>query len=124
MKNGYLEIPAEWLAANPTFTLSIPLEARLIASHPFTNQNTLSLARGPIVYCVEDIDNPWVEDHFKVSTGVSVSNLLSLLIYDQSVQLDPHCKLTEESVNDSESGDQFVGVTVINGAYAIDVQDV
>ena len=65
-RNGYIELTSKWLSCNPQFTLSIDLEPRLIASHPLTNQKTLSLARGPIIYCVEDVDNAWVNDHFKV----------------------------------------------------------
>jgi hypothetical protein len=42
------------------------MKVREIAPHPFTNLNIVALARGPIVYCVEDVDNPWVQDHFKV----------------------------------------------------------
>ncbi|KAK3679576.1 hypothetical protein LTR37_021402 [Vermiconidia calcicola] len=103
-KNGYLDIPPNWLSQNSTFTLSKPLEPRLIAPHPFTNQTTLSLARGPIVYCVEDADNPWVSDHFK------------------AVQLDPRCKIEERSIDDDASGDSFVGLTVSDGASAIDLQ--
>ena len=64
--NGYLTLPAEWLSSNPSFAVTIPLEPRLISSHPFANQNTVSLARGPVVYCVEDFNNDWVKDHFKV----------------------------------------------------------
>jgi uncharacterized protein len=38
---------------------------RLISPHPSSNQSIAAVARGPIVYCVEDIDNAWVSDHFK-----------------------------------------------------------
>jgi hypothetical protein len=65
-QNGYIELTSDWLASNPNFTLCIDLEPRLITSHPLTNQRTVSLARGPVVYCVEDVDNDWVQDHFKV----------------------------------------------------------
>lgn len=43
------------------------MEVRCLVPHPHTNQNTVALARGPLVYCVEDVDNPWVSDHFKVT---------------------------------------------------------
>ena len=69
-KNRYIELTSEWLSSNSAFTLSVNLEPRLIASHPLTNQKTLSVARGPIVYCVEDVDNSWVSDHFKVGDSV------------------------------------------------------
>lgn len=65
-QNGYVELTSEWLSCNRDFTLSMDIRPRMITSHPLTNQNTLSMARGPIVYCVEDVDNPWVDDHFKV----------------------------------------------------------
>ncbi|AEO64925.1 uncharacterized protein THITE_2048089 [Thermothielavioides terrestris NRRL 8126] len=66
LSKGYLSLPASYTAANPTFTLSIHgLSPRLIAPHPYTNQHTLTLARGPVIYCVEDADNPWEANHFR-----------------------------------------------------------
>lgn len=79
------------------------MRPRLISPHPFTNQESLTAARGPIVYCVEDMDNPWVKDHFK------------------TVQLDPHCKIEEEMVTDKESGDTYVALKVVKGASLVDV---
>lgn len=73
MHKGYLSLPADWLSKNRNFKLSIPIAPRLIASHPFTNQNTFSVARGPVVYCAEDYDNDWVKDHFKVRDNLSFS---------------------------------------------------
>lgn len=70
VSKGYLTLSAEWLSKNPGFKLSIPLAPRVIASHPFSNQNTLAIARGPVVYCAEDFDNTWVQDHFKVRIGL------------------------------------------------------
>lgn len=71
LENGYLTIPSEWLTENRTFILAFPLEPRWIVPHPSTEQSTISLARGPVVYCVEDYDNNWVNDHFRVRTSVS-----------------------------------------------------
>lgn len=45
--------------------LDLPMRARLAFSHPNTTQATLSLVRGPLVYCLEDEDNKWEHDHFK-----------------------------------------------------------
>jgi DUF1680 family protein len=67
VNKGYIAIPSDWLEQYPEFTLSIPLKSRLLSSHPLTTQNTVTIARGPVVYCVEDFDNPWVLDHFAVS---------------------------------------------------------
>ncbi|OHE97970.1 hypothetical protein CORC01_06833 [Colletotrichum orchidophilum] len=68
-KGGYLRLDASYTASNPVFSLNVGgssgFAPRYIAPHPYTNQHTLSLARGPIVYCVEDADHPWEGNHFK-----------------------------------------------------------
>jgi hypothetical protein len=54
------------------------------------------------VYCVEDVDNPWVKDHFK------------------SVQLDPAaCSVGERVVSDATTGDKYVALTVAKGASIV-----
>lgn len=42
------------------------MQARIVRPHPLTMQRVAYVTRGPIVYCVEDIDHPWEGDHFKV----------------------------------------------------------
>ena len=54
------------------------------------------------MYCVEDIDNSWVQDHFK------------------TVQLDPNCKVEESTVTDKETGDTYVALKVTKGASLMD----
>jgi DUF1680 family protein len=67
ISRGYLTLPADWVTDNQSFTLSLPLQPRwLTQGTNATTSGLLTLARGPIMYCVEDVDNPWVEDHFKV----------------------------------------------------------
>lgn len=77
-----------------------------------TYQNTLSLARGPIVYCVEDFDNAWVEDHFKVNLGSTSCRRFFAADSEQTVQIDPGCEITERSIKEEDSGDRFVALTV------------
>lgn len=103
VEKGYLIVPPAYIKSHSTFTLTIPLTPRLITLHPDTNQDTLTLARGPIIYCVEDFDNPWVTDHFK------------------SVQLDPKCEIKETSLKDEGSGETYVGLSVENGASQLDL---
>ncbi|OAA76001.1 hypothetical protein LEL_05685 [Akanthomyces lecanii RCEF 1005] len=63
---GYLTLDSAYGNANPSFKLQIKnFGPRYIAPHPYTNQNTLALARGPIIYCAEDADNAWEKNHFK-----------------------------------------------------------
>ena len=103
VEKGYLTLPAKWLSTNKTFRLSIPLKARWLAQHPLTNQHTLSRARGPIVYCVEDVDNPWVDDHFK------------------SVYLDYQGTWDEQEITDATTGDRYVALTLNGGARQLDM---
>ncbi|ETI28106.1 hypothetical protein G647_00555 [Cladophialophora carrionii CBS 160.54] len=101
LEKGYLILPADWVAANPRFTLTVDMSPRLVAPHPYTNQDIVALIRGPIVYCVEDVDNAWVKDHFK------------------SVQLDPACSVGEKVVSDATTGDQYVALTVAKDASIV-----
>ncbi|TVY42907.1 Non-reducing end beta-L-arabinofuranosidase [Lachnellula subtilissima] len=102
---GYISLPPAYLNAHPTFHLEIPLLARFVSPHAYTNQTIVALARGPIVYCVEDFDNPWVDDHFK------------------SLVLDPSSRVTERAVKASSSmpeegeGESYIGLTAHNAAF-------
>lgn len=94
---------------NTNFILSFDLKPRLISAHPLSNQHTLTIARGPIVYCVEDVDNEWVTDHFR------------------STYLDPKClakhALTEEEIADPRLPDEkYVGITINNAAYVVNFE--
>lgn len=59
-------LPPSYVESNTTFSVEIHnFKPRFLAPHPYTNQRTLTLARGPIIYCVEDVDNAWEHNHFK-----------------------------------------------------------
>ena len=76
VEKGYLHLPPRWICQNPSFTLSIPLTPRwLIQDVNATTHGLLTLARGPVIYCVEDVDNVWVQDHFKVGQSCAFSIL-------------------------------------------------
>ncbi|KAF2228042.1 hypothetical protein BDZ85DRAFT_210397 [Elsinoe ampelina] len=66
-ETSYLHLPPSYLLSTPTFTLTLPMRPRFLAPHPATTtaRRTLALARGPMVYCLEDVDNTWVCDHFR-----------------------------------------------------------
>lgn len=107
MTNGYLRVPADYLEAHPEFTLVFDLKPRLITPHPLTNQQTLTVARGPIIYCVEDLDNEWVTDHFR------------------STYLDPQCLIrnavVEQELTDPDWPDEkYMGITIKSAAYLVD----
>ncbi|KNG46639.1 glycoside hydrolase family 127 protein [Stemphylium lycopersici] len=66
ISKGYLTLSPDYVAANPNFTLKLMgFTPRWLEPHPYTSQNTVFLARGPIIYCAEDAQNPWETNHFK-----------------------------------------------------------
>jgi uncharacterized protein len=79
------------------------MKPRYISPHPYTNQDIIALARGPIVYCVEDVDNPWVNDHFK------------------SLCLETDGRISENPVAAPEMAEPCVGLTVHNAASFLEV---
>lgn len=103
LEKGYLTLPSEWLSANPKFQLDIPLKPRFVAPHPHTRQDIVALARGPVLYCVEDFDNPWVDDHFK------------------SLVLDPAAAISEEKSTDIEIGQSYISLVAHNAASFLKV---
>ncbi|MEM1990481.1 MAG: glycoside hydrolase family 127 protein [Candidatus Bathyarchaeia archaeon] len=59
IKHGYLEIRRLWRDGDKVrLSLAMPIER--IVSHPHVMENTdrVALRRGPIVYCLEGVDNP------------------------------------------------------------------
>jgi DUF1680 family protein len=103
LEKGYLTLSSSWLESNPKFQLEIPLKPRFIAPHPYTNQDIVALARGPLVYCVEDFDNTWVNDHFK------------------SLLLDPSCEITEEATSHPKLGEACVALAAHNATSFLKV---
>ena len=59
---GYLEIRRTWKPGD-TVTLEMKMPVELVESDPRVRENLGSVAvqRGPVVYCVESVDNPGIE---------------------------------------------------------------
>ena len=57
--NGYLSITRSWHAGD-TIALDLPMPPQRIYAHPAVKENVgrVALKRGPLVYCVEEADNP------------------------------------------------------------------
>ncbi|MCO5598742.1 hypothetical protein L7F22_052840 [Adiantum nelumboides] len=60
IQKGYLQLSSKGI-----YKFDLALKPRLIYSHPYTNRDTLTIAYGPLIYCLEDIDNPFEKNHFK-----------------------------------------------------------
>lgn len=111
MTKGYLNLDATYLKNNPNFKLTLPLTPRLLRPHPFTLQRIAVLARGPLVYCLEDVDHPWVTDHFK-------SLVLAPGITDAELVSKRHV-VEEADKADLPLGETYVGITLKNGGVVI-----
>ena len=59
---SYALIRRDWKAGD-IIQLSLPMPVRRVESHPFVSENTgkVALMRGPLLYCIEQADNPGVE---------------------------------------------------------------
>lgn len=58
----YAEIRRRW-ADGDVVRLTLPMEARLLASHPYVtnNRDRVALLRGPLLYCAEAADHPGID---------------------------------------------------------------
>ncbi|KAI8690562.1 hypothetical protein LRP88_07830 [Fusarium phalaenopsidis] len=93
VEKGYICLDPAYVSENPSFSLQVlGFEPRYLSPHPYTNQRTLTLARGPIVYCIEDADNPWETNHFK------------------DIFLRTDSKVTEKMVTDEKTGEEYVSL--------------
>ena len=56
---SYLRLEREW-ASGDRIEVDFPMEVRLVRSHPLVveNRNHVALMRGPLVYCLEEVDLP------------------------------------------------------------------
>jgi DUF1680 family protein len=108
------------------------MKIRTVSPHPYTNQRVVALARGPIIYCVEDADHPWVHDHFKVclnppacplsKVGWKVpSDLSQSVIFDTNApRMEVSCK-KQPSEPSTAKGDEYIAIVVENGAKFLDL---
>ncbi|HWM03218.1 MAG TPA: beta-L-arabinofuranosidase domain-containing protein, partial [Actinophytocola sp.] len=57
--DGYLRVRRDW-SAGATVTLELPMPARVVQPHPRVDavRGCVALARGPLVYCLEQADLP------------------------------------------------------------------
>lgn len=88
---------------------------RLLRPHPFTNQRIAVLARGPLIYCVEDVDHPWVTDHFK-----------SLVLAPGITQAPPHQLrdyVVEAEKADLPLGEKYLGITLKKGGVVLSQEE-
>lgn len=87
--NGYIHLRRQWMAGDEVM-LSLPMPVERMAVHPAVRQNAgcIALQRGPVVYCLEEVDN-----------GARLANVV----------IPPDARLT------AVDADLFGGIRVITG---------
>ena len=58
----YAEVRRDW-AAGDTVSLSLPMPVRYVQAHPYVTENSgqVAVLRGPLLYCMEQADNPGID---------------------------------------------------------------
>ncbi|WP_019637069.1 glycoside hydrolase family 127 protein [Paenibacillus fonticola] len=58
IERGYIKLRRQWREGDRV-TLQLPMSVQRIASHPKVHENAgkVALQRGPVVYCLEEVDN-------------------------------------------------------------------
>jgi len=71
-KNGFVALVRKWKQGD-SIELSMPMPVRQKASHPEVKANAgrLAVMRGPLVYCLEDCDNPGAVDQVAVQRNAT-----------------------------------------------------
>jgi DUF1680 family protein len=69
-QKGFLAIRRLW-SAGDTITLDLPMPVRQVRSDPQVEANVgrRAIIRGPVVYCLEDVDNPCPVDQVAIAEG-------------------------------------------------------
>lgn len=94
-RDGYLYIPQ---STDAHIQLSLPLSARKIYANPKTNKDEVCIMRGPLVYCIEDVDNPNIDvDNIALIDGqVQDGAKISIGGVDQVVTVKASAKQLED----------------------------
>ncbi|KAL4888351.1 hypothetical protein BDV59DRAFT_188697 [Aspergillus ambiguus] len=66
-RDGYLYLPA---VQDSTVELEFPIEPRKVYANPLTGKDEVAVMLGPLVYCIEDVDNKAVDvDYVALTDG-------------------------------------------------------
>jgi DUF1680 family protein len=74
------------LASKATIDMSFDLPIQLLASHPLTGQDNLTIRRGPIVYVAESIDNESIESTYPHFGGLGIKPTASFTSSEVNVE--------------------------------------
>jgi DUF1680 family protein len=89
LAKGYLPIRRKWQAGD-IVTLHLPMPAQRIYANPAVSMDVgrVALSRGPLVYCIEEIDNPGGPvQRLKLPRGVELKSIPRADLFDGTVTL-------------------------------------
>ena len=85
-ERGYLKLHRNW-AAGDTVTLTLPMTPERLYAHPDVRQDVgrVALRRGPLVYCLEQHDNPAPLAHTRLPATAPMTDAWSDLLGGNTV---------------------------------------
>ena len=84
-KDGYLYLPP---VTDTSIKLDFHMEARKIYAHPMTGKDEVCIQRGPLIYCIEDVDNEVDVDNIALTDKkLEVGEPLKIMNVDQVVTI-------------------------------------
>lgn len=108
---GYAVLSAAYTNVNKQFSIDIGgFAPRYIAPHPKAQHAIIGLARGPIIYCMEDNDNSWESDHFRdvaLKYGQPVTEQTESIHGEAFVGLRTQCYVSSDSTLAAVQGPLF-----------------
>lgn len=71
-ENGFVSIQRTW-APGDSIRMNLPMQVRRIAANPNVESQAgrLAVKRGPVVYCLEEVDNPCPVDQVAIPAGTT-----------------------------------------------------
>lgn len=89
------------------------MQPLIVHPHPLAMQPVAYIMRGPIVYCVEGVDHPWEQDHFKVIADMQEKRKRHAKLAIQKTIFDLKASLKEEPRSEPDS---YVAIVAEKGA--------
>ncbi|TQS33712.1 hypothetical protein Golomagni_05932 [Golovinomyces magnicellulatus] len=112
VEKGYAVLSPAYTNANNRFSVEVGgFEPRYIAPHPNAQQQVLGIARGPIIYCMEDHDNTWACSHFRnvaLKYGETITEQTQVMHSSENyVKLQTKCYVSLDTSFDAMDGPVF-----------------
>ncbi len=98
LRSGYARIFRKWQRGD-VVTLSLDMPVERIEAHPNVSQNAgcVALQRGPIVYCLEQVDNPVPLHRIVLPRDAQLSAVFDRTLLNGVVKLEGEALLVDDS---------------------------